>query len=882
MQATNNLAIQGSNVVSTSGTTLQADGDIAITSATNTQNETHSKQVKKSGFGASGTSIGYSKSKLNQNVDSTSTTQMASTVGSVEGDVIIQAGKSYTQTASDVVAPQGDIDITAQKVDITSADNTAKQTTTTKYKQSGISLSISNPVINAIQTANQMKEAASNTSDGRMQALAAGTAALAGKNAYDAVSAGMAKSGANVAQQAGGVNISLSIGSSKSSSTSTQTSNTAQSSQVTAGQNVNITAAGAGEQSDITVIGSQIKAGNDASLKADDQVNLLAAQNTDTLNSKNKGSSASVGVSFGTDGLLFTAGASGSKGKANGTDTTWTETKVEAGNKASIASGTDTTLKGAQVKGKQVTANVGTSGQGNLNVESLQDTSTYKDKQQSVGARASVGYGRWGASANVSDSKTNSNYASVNEQTGIYAGDNGFQVNVNGNTDLKGAIIASTDKAIQDNKNSLTTNTLTTSNIENKAEYEGKASRFGAGVGTTKQADGMYRNAPTASAGFGKESDKASSTTVSAVSGAAVAITDNAKQQTTTGKDVATTVATLNRDVKVNEEGKAVDSQGNATAGTLKQIFDQDKVQRELNAQVQITQAFSQLAPKAVGDFATNKINEISLKLKAAEALNDQSQINTLKAELSKWGEGGLYRVGLHTFIGGLAGNVNGAIGTAGSQVAIPAIIDGINKLDVPLELKETLLVGISTSVGALVGNAGAAAGALNAAVNNCNAHECLTQKWDKSSAGYHHYQVESPKLCNVVEAGCMEAVQHELLSNSAPGQIKPAIVGQVVAQSLTGGNGITQYAPSANMIVNGTNDNHIFNDGYVVRTINVDISGNVTIVTQGEGVNTSTIPGFSPGTMAKLNSALGYAIFYDRGIQNLSNVKDALNPQVP
>jgi filamentous hemagglutinin len=379
-----------------------------------------------------------------------------------------------------------------------------------------------------------------------MQALAAGTAALAGKNAYDAVSAGMAKSGANVAQQAGGVNVSLSIGSSKSSSTSTQTSNTAQSSQVTAGQNVNITAIGAGEQSDITVIGSQIKAGNNASLKADDQITLLAAQNTDTLNSKNKGSSASVGVSYGTDGLLFTAGASGSKGKANGTDTTWTETKVEAGNQASIASGTDTTLKGAQVKGKQVTANVGTSGQGNLNVESLQDTSTYKDKQQSVGASASVGYGRWGASANVSDSKTKSNYASVNEQSGIYAGDNGFQVNVNGNTDLKGAIIASTDKAIQDNKNSLTTNTLTISNIENKAEYEGKASSFGAGVGTTKQADGMYRNSPIASAGFGKESDKASSTTVSAVSGAAVAITDNAKQQTTTGKDVATTVATLN------------------------------------------------------------------------------------------------------------------------------------------------------------------------------------------------------------------------------------------------------------------------------------------------------------------------------------------------
>jgi filamentous hemagglutinin len=593
IQATTNIGIQGSNVVSTNGTTVQAGGDITISSATNTQHETHSKQVKKSGFGASATSIGYSKSQLNQNVDSTSTTQTASTVGSVEGEVRIEAGKTYTQTASDVIAPKGDIDITAQKVDITSADNTSKQVTQTKYKQSGISLSISNPVINAALTANQMKEAASQTSDIRMQALAAGTAALAATNAYSAVSDGMATPNASPAQQAGGINISLSIGSSKTSSTSTKTSQSAQGSKILAGGDIAMNAKGAGEQSDITVIGSKIKAGENVTLKADDQINLLAVQNTDTLNSKNKGSSASVGVSAGTDGLLFKVGASGNKGKANGTDVTWTETQIQAGNKASIESGTDTNLIGAQVKGKQVTANVGTSGQGNLNIESQQDTSTYKDKQQSLGGSVSVGYGRWGANVSTSDSKIKSNYTSVNEQAGIYAGDGGFQLNVNGNTDLKGAVIASTEQAIQDRKNNLTTNTLTTSNIENKAEYKGKASSFSAGVGTTKQPNGLYKNAPTASTGFAKESDSSSSTTVSAISDGSVSIRDNTAQQTT-GQDAITTLATLKRDVKVNAEGKAVDSQGNPTAGTLKPVFDQQQVSKELNAQLQITQAFSQ------------------------------------------------------------------------------------------------------------------------------------------------------------------------------------------------------------------------------------------------------------------------------------------------
>jgi len=163
------------------------------------------------------------------------------------------------------------------------------------------------------------------------------------------------------------------------------------------------------------------------------------------------------------------------------------------------------------------------------------------------------------------------------------------------------------------------------------------------------------------------------------------------------------------------------------------------------------------------------------------------------------------------TIIGGLTGNLEGAIGAASSQAAIPTIIENINKLDVPLELKETLLVGISTSIGALIGDSAGAASAFNAAENNCNAHDCLTQKWDKNSPGYHHYEVESPILCNVAEAGCMAAVKHELLTNSAPGQKDPAKVGEVVKQNLTGNNDITQYAPSDTMVVNGIDSGHNF-----------------------------------------------------------------------
>ncbi|MDO3559821.1 hemagglutinin repeat-containing protein, partial [Ralstonia pseudosolanacearum] len=69
-----------------------------------------------------------------------------------------------------------------------------------------------------------------------------------------------------------------------------------------------------------------------------------------------------------------TANASASRGKGEGSDVSWTNTHVSAGNTLTLESGGNTNLKGAVASGKQVVANVG----GDLNIESLQDTSTYR------------------------------------------------------------------------------------------------------------------------------------------------------------------------------------------------------------------------------------------------------------------------------------------------------------------------------------------------------------------------------------------------------------------------------------------------------------------------------------------------------------------------
>src|SRR5690606_28098234 len=106
----------------------------------------------------------------------------ASTVGSLGGDVTIQAGGDYRQVGSHVVAPGGDIAIRAKRVEIVEARETSHSVNESKFRQSGVTAAVSSPVISALQTADQMKQASSRTDDRRLQALAAVTTGLSASN----------------------------------------------------------------------------------------------------------------------------------------------------------------------------------------------------------------------------------------------------------------------------------------------------------------------------------------------------------------------------------------------------------------------------------------------------------------------------------------------------------------------------------------------------------------------------------------------------------------------------------------------------------------------------------------------------------------------------
>ncbi|WP_204373958.1 hemagglutinin repeat-containing protein, partial [Oligella urethralis] len=164
-------------------------------------------------------------------------------------------------------------------------------------------------------------------------------------------------------------------------------------------------------------------------LAAENQLLITSAEAMDQSRSKNSSSgwNAGLAIEFGQGGTSMgvTAGANLGKGHANADSLSHRHSHIGSlGSLTSLSAGGSTTLAGAQVFGEEVHVKTP-----NLIIQSVQDTATYEGKQQEMGGQITVGYGVSG-SANFSRSSINADYASVTEQSGIYAGDGGYQIEV--------------------------------------------------------------------------------------------------------------------------------------------------------------------------------------------------------------------------------------------------------------------------------------------------------------------------------------------------------------------------------------------------------------------------------------------------------------------
>ena len=462
LQGGKDISLTGSAAASTKETALSAGRNISINAAEETDKEIHKKQVKKSGLIGSGLGFTIGSEKKKDSYDTEETTQRESTVGSVKGNVTIHAGQTASVSASDIIAGKDTL-ITGRNVDIESKDNIYRGKEEHEYKKSGLTVSLGGAVITAKDNIIRPIKNAGQARDGLLGKL---YAADAGFNLHDA-----AKTYKNIGDVKKGLTLDVSLGTQSAKSDSRYQGTEARESRIVSQGNIRIKS-----DENIAVKGSQIT-GENVTLQAGKDISLTDAENRKTAEGNSRSKGAGITASFGIGGLQ-NVGISAGKSKGNMEEEiiTHTGSAVTAKETLAMESGKDLNITGSKAGGKKVEVKTGN----NLSIESLQDSHTYhsRDKesgihlQRDITARPDTGKKKMDDpyfSIGKKTETTDSTYESVTKQAGIYAGQEGYDIQVKNNTRLKGAVI---DSQAEKEKNKLTTGTLTWENIDNKAEYK--------------------------------------------------------------------------------------------------------------------------------------------------------------------------------------------------------------------------------------------------------------------------------------------------------------------------------------------------------------------------------------------------------------------------
>lgn len=716
------INVAGSTIVATNDVALNAAHDVNITTTQDTKESSGTYQEKRSGLGASGLSVTVGTNKLATTDQESSVTNNASTVGSLNGNLSIQAGNTLHVTGSELVAAQN-ITGKAANVIIDSATDTSHTSQTQQASSSGLTIGLAGSIGDAINGAYQQSQAlASGNSNGRADALhaiaAAGDVGLAGYGADK-----MAQPGGATGPNAPTIGVQLSFGTSQSKSASSEDQATQKGSTVKAGGTASFTATGNGTtgSGNVTISGSDVTA-TDVVLIAKNAVNLVSTTNTDSTRSSNSSSSASVGVSYTTRGFGVSASMSNAHGDANSDAAMQNNSHVTGTNSVTITSGGDTNIVGSDVSGGKVTANVG----GNLNVQSVQNTTVSAAHQSSAGGGFSISQGGGSASFSAQNGHADGTYAQVNEQAGINAGSGGFDINVKGNTNLTGAVISSTADSSQ---NSLTTGTLTYRDIQNQSHYSANSNGISAGIGIQNTGKATGPGSVSNAGGISpmisqNESGDQSATTRSAVSAGTITITDQANQ--------TQDVANLSRDTA-------------NTNGTVAKTPDVNAILNQQADTMQAAQAAGQVVAQGIGAYADKKRDDAIANAQAAEKRGDMQAAQGYWSEAQSWADDGSNRLALHMAGGGLIGGLGGGgIGSAaggaaaagltsylaGQSRAIANSVEGETGSEIVGKVVANV---VATMGGGLVGGTAGAATASN--VN-------LYNQWNDKSGAYADEQI--------------------------------------------------------------------------------------------------------------------------------------------
>lgn len=690
--ANNDVTLTSSNIVSTAGTSVLAGHDVITDAAAKHTLSTASKDVKKSGIMGAGMGIMIGKKQSKDNYYIDETTHKATTLGSTNGEVTVQAGGTVHLTTTNAVGKNGVV-ILGQDIILDGKDDLYKQEERHERKSSGLTVSLGGSVVEKIDSAVKKQHSASDRRNSRFKSLegkqsmdrllsAIGEAKQIVDRSYNgqmrAINSQLERVNADIVNTPKtdatklaelkakqefllkrrstleenksvvdkatdkaidrAINVQIGIGSSKSVAESKLERHTYSSGTIDSDGTVLIHANSADSiKGNITAIGEQIK-GKNVQLAASNTINLEAGSNTQRVetNSKSSGWNVSANIGMRTGGLVGWS-ASAYKGTENGIEdtTTHTGTHVVGTNNVSIESGSNTNLIGPTVSGRGVTAKVGN----NLTVESLQDSQIYHETSKNKGISISGANFISQPTINGVNVKGNidSTYKSVTDQSGIHAGNDGVNITVGNTTTLKGAII--TSKATPE-KNKMSTKSLVMEDIHNEASYKAKKS------GIAMNTSGL-----TAKGILGKINPLGLSPVVS------IPVSDEAQ---------STTKSAISDAILVEVEGKpltAINRDTEHALNSIKPIFDKADVKERM----EYVNAVSDEGFKLIGDIAMKQVQKYEEKVANT---SDEALKKRYQKEADKWKDGGIYKVALHGGFGAVVSNMAGGSSLDGFATA--------------------------------------------------------------------------------------------------------------------------------------------------------------------------------------------------------------------